>query len=123
MNIGYKDALKSSNFIIEHAENYLIGGPIALGIFLDGYEYSLSWKAMFQVPINIYRWLSGSRNFYRTSENVPGFVSIGDKKMTNVGTMFETVYMCIGFQGSILFMVVLGILVYIIYNLAPHLPQ
>jgi len=114
----YRNALKSFNFIIEHAENYLIGGPIALGIFLNGYEYSLSWKAMFQVPINIYRWLSGSHNFYRISENAVDFVSIGDKKITNVGTMFETVYRCIGFQGSILFMAVLGILVYVIYNLA-----
>lgn len=116
---GYRDTLKLlSNFIIEHVELYLIGGPIALGVFLDGYEYSLSWKAMFQVPINIYRWLSGSHNFYRISENAVDYVSIGDKKITNVGTMFEIVYRCIGFQGSILFMVVLGILVYVIYNLA-----
>jgi len=115
---GYMHTLETFNFLIEHAKLYLIGGPIALGVVLDRYEYSLPWKAMFQVPINIYRWLGGSHNLYRTSKSAVDYISVGDKKMTNVGTMFKVVYMCIGFQGSILFMVVLGILVYVIYNLA-----
>jgi len=117
---GWESALKSTNFIAENAECYLIGGPIALGVILDLYEYSSSWKAIFQVPIIIYRWLSGSHNFSISSEKGKeiGYISVGDKKMTNVDTMFGTIYRCIGFQGSILFMLVLGILVYVIFNLA-----
>lgn len=114
---GPTAAFESSGALVKHAERYLVGGPIALDYILHNFEYALPWQAIATVPINVYRWLCGNHNLCSFTGG-PGFIATGTTSMTNVGTMFGSLYMFLGYQGAILFMMFLGAITYAIFNLA-----
>lgn len=115
---GFEETFKIIGYTFRAFEDYIVAGPITLGSFLKFPENYLPTEIVFTAPINICRFISGSRdfiipiikNFFPLSSNI----SIPN----NTGTMFATLYLCLGYYGSLIFMALLGILVYLIYNIS-----
>jgi oligosaccharide repeat unit polymerase len=111
---GYDEALSSTNFILNHLGHYLLSGPIALGQYLAHYNQIFNLEDLLNVPINIYRWISGLKE-YNVSLWTQPWVQISKSDTTNVGTMFGTVYLALGYWGTLFFSLILGIISYAIY--------
>lgn len=115
---GFNRACRLLPYIFGAFEDYLVGGSITLGYFLRGYENYLSPDIVFTVPLNVIRFITGEFNY--VNPIIPFFVPIASQfaVKNNTGTIFTTLYMCLGFYGSLIFMMVMGLLIYTIYNLA-----
>ena len=115
---GYDNALSSIVFIFSHFECYIIGGPIALGKCLSTYNQNFNIKYLFAVPVNIYHWINGSKE-YITSPGIDvlniSWVPISETATTNIYTMFGAVYLTLGYWGTLFFSLILGIISYGIY--------
>lgn len=112
---GYDEAISSLGFILRHFEHYMISGLIALGRYLSNYGQIFDIKDLFIVPINIYRWMSGIKEYNTTLWTQP-FVPISSFGLvTNVGTMFSTIYLALGYWGTLFFSLIIGIISYAIY--------
>lgn len=111
---GYSQALSSVYFILNHFEHYLLSGPIALGQYLAHYKQIFKIEDLLNVPINIYRWIGGIKE-YNVSLWTQPWVQISKSDTTNVGTMFGTVYLALGYWGTLFFSLILGIISYAIY--------
>jgi len=111
---GYGQALSSIYFIFNHLELYLLSGPVALGQYLAHYNQIFNLEDLLNVPINIYRWIGGLKE-YNISLWTQPWVQISKSDTTNVGTMFGTVYLALGYWGTLFFSLILGIISYAIY--------
>jgi len=117
ITFGYNAAISSISFILEHFEYYIIAGPIALGKCLSTYKQIFDIKDLFNVPINIYRWMSGIKEYNTVLWSQP-WVPISKTVSTNVSTMFGTVYLALGYLGTLFFSLEVGIISYAIYYIA-----
>jgi oligosaccharide repeat unit polymerase len=104
-------------FLIRHFEDYLFAGPVALGRYLSNYKQIFSFKDLFTVPLNIYKWLAGMGNFSTVLWTQP-YVDISQTGTANIGTMFGTLYLAVGYWGSVFFSLILGFISYLLYFIA-----
>jgi oligosaccharide repeat unit polymerase len=104
-------------FLIRHFEDYLLAGPIALGGYLSNYKQIFSFKDLFTVPLNIYKWLAGMGNF-STVLWTQLYVDISQTVTVNVRTMFGAFYLAVGYWGSVFFSLILGFISYLLYFIA-----
>jgi len=111
---GYSQALSSVYFMLNHFEHYLLSGPVALGQYLSHYNQIFNLEDLLNVPVNIYRWIGGLKE-YNISLWTQPWVQISKSDTSNVGTMFGTVYLALGYWGTLFFSLILGIISYAIY--------
>ncbi|MGC9101150.1 MAG: DUF6337 family protein [Caldisericum sp.] len=104
-------------YLISHLEDYILAGPIALGVYLSNYNQIFKTIDLFTVPLNIYNWLSGVKDISKVLWTQP-FVDISQTKTANVGTMFGTLYLAVGYWGSVFFSLILGFISYLLYFIA-----
>jgi hypothetical protein len=116
--LGFNQAFRLLSFTFSAFEDYIVGGPISLGYFLKSYENYLSSNIVFTAPLNVIHFISGDFNYINPA--IPFFVPIASQfaVKNNTGTMFTTLFMCLGFYGSLIFMMVIGLGIYSIYNRA-----
>jgi len=116
--LGFNRAILLLSFTFNAFEDYVVAGPITLGYFLKGFENYLSPDIVFTVPVNLHHFIVGDYNYVNPA--IPFFVPIATQfaVKNNTGTIFTTLYMCLGFYGSLIFMMVIGLVIYTIYNLA-----
>lgn len=113
---GVVEASKSLNLIITMFEDYLVGGPISLGYYLQGFENFLSPMVLLTAPANVIKIIFG--NSQLVDPIIHHFVKLSPHGSiaNNTGTLFATLYMTIGYYQSFWFMMLLGALTYSLYN-------
>ncbi|MGC9001162.1 DUF6337 family protein [Caldisericum sp.] len=104
-------------YLISHLEDYILAGPIALGMYLSNYNQIFKTIDLFTVPLNIYNWLSGVKDISKVLWTQP-YVDISQTETANVGTMFSTLYLAVGYWGSVFFSLILGFISYLLYFIA-----
>jgi oligosaccharide repeat unit polymerase len=104
-------------FLISNLEYYILAGPIGLGGYLSNYTQIFKTIDLFTVPLNIYNWLAGVREISKVLWTQP-YVDISQTVTVNVGTMFGTLYLAVGYWGSVFYSLILGFISYLLYFIA-----
>jgi oligosaccharide repeat unit polymerase len=114
---GISVAIRLLPDLISHLEHYIVAGPIALGEYLSNYTQIFKLSDLLTVPLNIYNWLSGVGGISKVLWTQP-YLDISQTATVNVGTMFGTLYLAVGYWGSVLFSLILGFVSYLLYFIA-----
>ena len=102
---------------IERFRHYLLSGPIGLSQYLSNYGKVFDVGDLFAVPVNIYNVVFG-RGPMKTDIFNSLWVPISFTDYSNVGTLFDTVYLAVGYGGTLLFSFFLGFISYALQAIA-----
>ena len=105
------------SFLVRNYEHYILSSPIALGVYLSNCTQIFKPSDLLAVPLNIYNWLAGVERISKILWTQP-FVDISKTVTANVGTMFGTLYLALGYWGSVLLSLILGFISYLLYFIA-----
>ncbi len=114
---GISVAIRLLPDLISHLEYYILGGPIALGEYLSNYTQIFKLSDLLTVPLNIYNWLAGVGDISKVLWTQP-YLDISQNVTVNVGTMFGTFFLAVGYWGSVFFSLILGFVSYLLYFIA-----
>jgi len=102
--------------LVRNYEHYILSSPIALGVYLSNCTQIFKLSDLLAVPLNIYNWLAGVGRISKILWTQP-FVDISKTVTANVGTMFGTLYLAVGYWGSVFLSPIIGIFSYTFYLL------